>query len=258
MPFKDHFSSQASTYAKYRPHYPAELFEYLAALAPARDTAWDCATGNGQAALGLAPHFRSVIATDASASQIAQATPHERIAYHIAAAEDTNISASSVDLITVAQSLHWFQFDKFYAEVARVLKPGGVIAVWSYNLLRCAPGIDALLDEYYFDIAGRFWPPERKLLEERYRTIPFPFEEITPPEFYMETEWNLDELIGYLHTWSATQRFIAQQKIDPLLDLRERLEKNWSAPEQKKRMQWPLHLRLGRLKLREDSRSTAI
>ncbi|MGH7493946.1 MAG: class I SAM-dependent methyltransferase [bacterium] len=247
MSFKDHFSQLANEYAKYRPHYSAALFEYLAALAPARETAWDCATGNGQAALGLAPYFARILATDASAQQITRAVPHERIEYRVAVAEHTDIGSHSVDLITVAQALHWFRFDEFYAEVNRVLRPGGVIAVWSYDLLRCDPEIDRLLDEFYYRLIGPFWPPERKFVEERYRTIPFPYPEIAPPDFFMETEWLLEDLIGYLRTWSATQRFIAQQKFDPLPDLRGKLAKIWGEPAQRKHMQWPLHLGVGRL-----------
>ena len=247
MSFKDHFSQQAHEYAKYRPRYPAALFEYLAALASARETAWDCATGNGQAALGLAPYFKRVLATDASAQQIGQAVAHERVEYRVAVAEHTDINSRSVDLITVAQALHWFRFEEFYAEVNRVLKPGGVIAVWSYDLLRCDSEIDPILDEFYYRLVGPFWPPERKLVEERYKTIPFPYPEINPPEFFMETEWRLEELIGYLRTWSATQRFVAQQNFDPLPDLRRRLETIWDEPSRRKHIKWPLHLRVGKL-----------
>ncbi len=251
MSFKDHFSQQADAYAKYRPHYPRALFEYLASLPPAHDTAWDCATGNGQAALGLAPHFAAVIATDASAQQITQALPHEKIAYQVAPAERTNIPPHSVDLITVAQALHWFHFEEFYAEAKRVLEPAGVIAAWCYNLLRCVPEIDHLLDEFYFETVGPFWPPERKLLEEHYQNISFPFDEITSPDFFMTAAWNLEDLIGYLGTWSATQRFIARKKADPRIDLRVQLQKVWREPEELKRIIWPLYLRAGRLRAGE-------
>lgn len=246
MPFKDHFSGLADAYAKYRPHYPAALFQYLTSLTQTPHTAWDCATGNGQAALGLAPYFQHIIATDASAQQIAQAAPHERVHYHVAPAEHTDIPAQTLDLITVAQALHWFHFEEFFPEVKRVLKPGGVIAAWCYNLLRCEPGIDQPLDEFYFNTIGPFWPPERKLLEDNYRTIPFPFTEISAPDFFMTAEWSLDDFIGYLYTWSATQRYLAQKKTDPLPDLQQRLRPVWGEPQQKKIMQWPLYLRVGR------------
>ena len=246
-PFKDHFSQHAGEYAKYRPHYPAALFEYLAGLAPAREAAWDCATGNGQAALGLAPYFDRIIGTDASAPQITQATPHPKVQYAVVPAERTAMPARSLDLIAVAQALHWFHFNEFYAEARRVLKPRGVIAVWCYNLLRCEPGIDALLDEYYVNVVGRFWPPERKLLEDRYQNISFPFAEIAAPNFFMEAEWPLDDLLGYLRTWSATQIFIAQNQADPLVDFRRRLLAHWDNPALSKRMQWPLYVRVGRM-----------
>jgi len=246
MSFKDHFSKHALDYAKYRPHYPQEMFAYLAGLCPTRETAWDCATGNGQAALSLTPFFAHLLATDASAQQIAQATAHPKIEYRVAPAEHTDIPAHAVALVTVAQALHWFHFEPFYAEVRRVLAPGGIVAVWCYNLLRCAPAIDKILDEYYRDVVGTFWPPERKFLEDRYQAIPFPFQEIDAPEFFMSATWNLDDLIGYVRTWSATQRFIAQKNSDPLIALRSRLLPPWGAPEQDRRLTWPLYLRVGR------------
>ncbi|NUO78462.1 class I SAM-dependent methyltransferase [candidate division KSB1 bacterium] len=247
MSFKDHFSTQATDYAQYRPNYPEALFAYLATLVPEHKLAWDCGTGNGQAALSLAPHFEKISATDPSAKQIANATPHAKINYHIAPAERTEIPPHSVDLITVAQALHWFDFEKFYAEVGRVLKPNGVLAVWCYTLLESEPQIDAILNEFYFDIVGRYWPPERKLLENNYRDIPFPFEQITTPRFYMEQEWRLDDLFGYLGTWSSVQRFIAQHGEDPREQIRARLREAWGEVAEPRRIKWPLHLKIGRL-----------
>lgn len=194
----------------------------------------------------MATHFLQVIATDASAQQIAQALPHQKVRYAVAAAEHSGIRSHAIDLITVAQALHWFHGDGFYAEAQRVLKPQGVIAAWCYELLRCEPEVDGLLDEFYFNVIGPYWPPERKLLEERYRTIPFPFEEVAAPVFFMKAEWRLDDLIGYLRTWSATQRFMAQHKSDPLPELRAQLQRAWSNPEQRKILTWPLHLRVGK------------
>jgi SAM-dependent methyltransferase len=247
MSFKDHFSTQATEYAKYRPHYPPALFAYLASIAPARKIAWDCGTGNGQAALGLAPHFELVIATDPSEKQIRNATPHEKIKYVVAPAEQTDIAPQSVDLIIVAQALHWFDHEKFYAEVRRVAQPRGIIAVSMYNLLYSEPAITAIVNEFYFDIVGPYWPPERKHIESEYRTIPFPFAEIKPPPFSLEKQWNLDELLGYLNTWSATQRFIAQHGTNPVEKIAERLASAWGDPENKKRIEWPLHLRVGKV-----------
>ncbi|MBI3575411.1 MAG: class I SAM-dependent methyltransferase [Gammaproteobacteria bacterium] len=247
MNFKDHFSKQADDYAKYRPVYPTALFDYLALQAAERKLAWDCGTGNGQAALGLAAYFDCVIATDPSESQVRNATPHPKVLYKVAPAEKTDIADGTVDLITVAQALHWFDLNHFYAEACRVLKPAGVLAAWCYGLNEIESGIDEIVRRYYRDVVGPYWPPERHLIDERYRTIPFPFAELTPPAFHMEAQWNLDEYLGYLGTWSATQRYRQQQGTDPLPALRAELLHVWSAPQAKRVVKWPIHLRIGKV-----------
>src|SRR6266568_6165743 len=181
MRFPDHFSGVSAGYAAFRPRYPDALFDFLADAAPARDAAWDCATGNGQAAIGLAHHFPRVIATDASEAQIAHATPDPRVTYRVAPAEASGLDDRSVDLVTAAQALHWFDRPKFWAEARRVLRPRGVVAVWTYLLFEIAPEIDAIIREFYSDVVGPFWPPERHITEERYRTIEFPFAEFAAP-----------------------------------------------------------------------------
>lgn len=246
MSFKDHFSAQAPDYARYRPAYPAELFAWLAAQAPARDAAWDCGTGSGQAALGLAPHFEHVIATDPSASQLDNAPPHPRVEYRTARAEASGLQAASVDLVTVAQAIHWFDLDRFFAEARRVLKPGGLLAVWTYTLLDIAPEIDTLVSDYYHNIIGPYWPPERRMVDDGYRSLPFPFEEIAAPAFEIRIEWTLQELLGYLRTWSATQRCLKARGIDPCLELAGRLEPLWPRSGKRRSVRWPLHLRAGR------------
>lgn len=246
MQFKDHFSTHSTAYAKYRPRYPAALFEYLASVTTQHERAWDCATGNGQAALSLVPFFEQVIATDASQSQLESAGLHEKISYRVATAEHTNIEAESVDLVTVAQALHWFDLDAFYAEVKRVLKPSGVLAVWSYNLLEIAPEIDAKINSFYSETVGPYWPPERILIEDGYRSIAFPFRELTPPPVQMEARWNLFDLLGYLRTWSATKRFIEARGFDPVTNLSNDLLSDWGAPEEEKLVRWPLSLRVGK------------
>ncbi|HEV7904386.1 MAG TPA: class I SAM-dependent methyltransferase [Pyrinomonadaceae bacterium] len=245
MQFKDHFSSHSPDYAKYRPRYPAALFEYLASMTPEHERAWDCATGNGQAALSLAPFFAQVIATDASQSQLDSAPPHEKISYRVAAAEQTDIEAASVNLVTVAQALHWFDLEAFYREVKRVLKPAGVLAVWAYNLLEIEPSIDAKVNEFYGLTVGPYWPPERRLIEDGYRSIVFPFEELKPPPVRMEASWRLSDLVGYLQTWSATKRFIAARGFDPVPALANELLPVWGATNEEKRVYWPLSLRVG-------------
>lgn len=160
MEFPDHFSKQANDYARYRPFYPAALHEYLASLTPEHDRAWDVGAGNGQAAIGLARHFRSVVATDPSEQQISLAMPHERVTYRVATAEHSGLDDQSIDLIAVALAVHWFDLDRFYAEVKRMIKPQGVLAVWCYNLTEITPAIDRVMESYYHDVLGEFWPPQ--------------------------------------------------------------------------------------------------
>jgi SAM-dependent methyltransferase len=254
MSFKDHFSKQAADYAQFRPTYPRELFEYLGNIAPSGQLAWDCGTGNGQAAIGLASVFDSVIATDASQKQIANAALHERVDYRVALAEDSGIDSGTVDLIMVAQALHWFDLSRFYAEAQRVLKPDGVLAASAYNLLQIEPVIDEVVNRYYYDVVGCFWPPERKLVE-RFVDLPFTFYKIDPPKFEMRASWNLDHLVGYLRTWSSTQRFIAAKGSDPLRQIKGELVAAWGAPEQTRNVVWPVTLRVGRKLGRDGLRS---
>ena len=245
MNFKDHFSKQAADYAIFRPGYPHELFDYLGSIAPSRQLAWDCGTGSGQAAVGLALVFDRVIATDASEKQIANAQQHEHVEYRVAPAEDSGIDSGTVDLIMVAQALHWFDLGRFYAEAQRVLKPDGVHAASAYNLLQIEPVIDEVVNRYYYEVVGSFWPPERKLVE-RFADLPFTFHKIDPPKFEMRAWWNLDHLVGYLRTWSSTQRFIAAKGSDPLKQIMDELGAAWGAPEQTRNVVWPLTLRVGR------------
>jgi SAM-dependent methyltransferase len=246
MGFKDHFSGHADDYTRYRPNYPAELFAWLAQRAPAHALAWDCATGNGQAALGLAAQFDAVIATDASPAQIATAHTHPRVRYAVAPAEDSGIAARSVDLIGVGQSLHWFDFPAFYAEAARVLRPGGVLAAWGYGLMQVSPAVDAAVWRLYEPIVGAYWPPERRYVEEQYRTLPFPLHEIAAPAFVMKADWTLAQLIGYLGTWSAVQRYRKDRGADPLALIADGLASAWGDAEARQRVRWPLFMRVGR------------
>jgi SAM-dependent methyltransferase len=243
MRFKDHFSRQAADYAKFRPRYPQELFNYLGTTAPSRQLAWDCGTGNGQAAVRLASVFDRVIATDASEKQIANAEPQERVEYRVTPAENSGIESETIDLIMVAQALHWFDLNGFYAEVQRVLKPDGVLAASAYNLLHIDPAIDEVVNRYYYEVVGPFWPPERKLVEQ-FADLPFPFHEIDPAKFEMTASWDLEHLVGYLRTWSSTQRFIAAKDSDPLQQITDDLSNAWGDPQQIRKVVWPLTLRV--------------
>ena len=246
--FQDHFSGVANQYALFRPRYPASLFEYLASLTPSRDLAWDCATGTGQAAVVLAQHFNQVIATDASAEQIANTDPHPRVQYKVVPAEKSDLDSSSADLITVAQALHWLDLPAFYAAVRRVAKPGGILAVWSYAKMEIEePRIQTLLDNFYFNTIGPFWPPERKLVEEGYRTLEFPFEEFEPPAFTIESAMTLEEIMGYMRTWSATQRYQKAHGKDPVPELEQEIGKVWDDLDLPMTVEWPLALRVGRV-----------
>jgi ubiquinone/menaquinone biosynthesis C-methylase UbiE len=245
--FHDHFSSVADRYADFRPHYPAALFDYLATLAPTDAPVWDCACGNGQATVDLARRFDRVVATDASREQIASAVPHPRIEYRVAPAEQSGLFDASAGLVTVAQALHWFDLERFYGETRRVLKSGGVLAAWAYGINEVeGDAVNQLVQEFYTNTVGPYWPPERKLVEEGYRTIAFPFAETTPPTIRMDARWTLEQLLGYFSTWSATNRFIKATGRNPLEPLSEALRRVWGDPSSHRLIIWPLSLRVGR------------
>ena len=244
MQFKDHFSKQSADYAKFRPRYPRELFEYLGTIAPARQLVWDCATGNGQAAVELASIFDRVIATDASETQIANAESHEGVEYRVAPAEESGLETAKFDIVMVAQALHWLNHDRFYHEVRRVLKESGVFAASAYNHLRTDKPTKEIIKRYYYELVGPYWPPERKLIE-KFSDIPFPFPERQTPKFEISAEWNLEHLKGYLWSWSSTQRFVAATNRNPLDQIGSELEKAWGDPHQTKQIVWPLVLRVG-------------
>lgn len=241
----DHFSGHAADYAKFRPGYPEALFDWIARQTAGHDLAWDCGCGNGQASVPLAARYRRVAATDFSAEQIAQARPHPNIDYRAAPAEASGLPDRCSDLVTIAQALHWFDFDKFYAEVRRVVKPGGAIVAWTYQLLRGEPAINAVLDDFYRNTLGAHWPAERKWVDLAYRGMPFPFEEITAPKFEIRLQWSLDDLIAYVGTWSATRRCIQAEGRDPMPALREQLAPAWCAGERE--IVWPIVLKAGRV-----------
>jgi len=245
MRFKDHFSRQSAAYSRYRPAYPAELIEFVAAQAPGRRLAVDCATGNGQAAVALAEHFDAVLAVDGSASQLSRAQPHPRVHYATGIAERLPVGDGSADLVAAAQAAHWFDFERFHAECRRVLVPGGIVAAWTYEKFRVNDDVDAVIDDFYTTVVGPYWPPERRYVELGYCTLPFPWRELPTPAFQLETDWDLAQVMGYLATWSSVQRYKERVDQDPLEALHPRLAALWPRSVAL-RLRWPIHLRLGR------------
>ncbi|MEZ5328622.1 MAG: class I SAM-dependent methyltransferase [Verrucomicrobiales bacterium] len=243
--FHDHFSGHADEYAAARPTYPVELFDYLARLSPSRRCAWDCATGSGQAAVALAGHFDKIIATDASWQQIEHATRRDNVHYHVAPAEVSGIASDSVDLITIAQAIHWFDFDRFHAEVRRVAVDQAIVAAWTYGLTSITAEVDAIVQDFYTGEINPYWPPERSHIESDYRDIPFPYDQCTPTMFEMKVEWSARALLAYLRTWSSVKRFQADTGRDPVSKIAPAIHRAWG--KGLRPVRWPLILKVGRV-----------
>lgn len=219
---KDLFSTQSNEYAKFRPTYPPALIQELIALCPAQQLAWDAGTGNGQFANLLAPHFERVIATDISEKQLQNAVQKPNIAYSLSDSTHVDIADHSADLVTVAQAVHWFSFEQFYADARRVLKKDGILALISYGLLYSEPKVNDIILDFYNNTLSGCWDPERRYIDEEYQTIPFPFEEIHLQRHVMPYSWNIDQLIGFFSTWSGLQHYRKRNNHDPLPELRQR------------------------------------
>ena len=247
MTFKDHFSAHAAIYREARPDYPRALYEFLAKASPSTGRAWDAGCGNGQASVALAECFDEVIATDPSAEQIAHAVERTNISYRVEPAEHSSLDPASVDLVCVAQALHWFDLTRFHEEARRVLKPGGVVAFWTYADCRVDAGVDAQKDRLYIDLTGPYWPPERALVESGYASLPFPFERIATPRFDMCMHWNLEHYLAYLRSWSGTQRYIRALEHDPVSLLEADLRAAWDDAECVREVRWDFHLHCGRV-----------
>ncbi len=244
MIFKDYFSNDSEGYLQFRPEYPPELFSFLAAISNHHEKAWDCATGTGQSAVGLADYFSEIIATDASQTQIKHARKKMGVTYQVASAENSGIESNSIDLITVAQAFHWFNIDAFSKEANRVLKADGIMAIWTYNLLSVQKEIDEIINDLYYSILGEFWPAERKMVENNYRNIRLPFAEIDAPEFSLTAEWNLAQLLGYLHTWSAVKSYQKEFGTNPVKNIQGEISGNWGQADKTYSVTWPLSIRL--------------
>ena len=246
--FKDHFSTHNAGYAAHRPTYPRALVDVLADAAPSRELALDVGCGTGQLSTLLAERFARVVATDASAQQILNATPHDRVAYHAAPAEQSGLPDASTDLITVAQAAHWLDLDPFYAEVRRIARPGAVVALITYGVLHVEDAAaDAVTQRFYYDVIGPYWPPERKHVEDGYRALPFPFTPIDAPALDIDVAWKLADLIEYADTWSAVRAAEKAVGRGPVETFHAELAAAWGDPEAVKRVRWPLSLRIGRI-----------
>jgi ubiquinone/menaquinone biosynthesis C-methylase UbiE len=244
---KDLFSTQAGIYAKYRPTYPAALIEYILSFVTEREAAWDCATGNGQTALLLAPYFKKIMATDVSEKQISHAIPDPVITYSVSTAEHSPFPDNSFNLITVSQAYHWFQFDAFFREATRTGKPGAVVAVWGYDLINTPDKrLDEAIHHFYTHTVGPYWDAERKYVDEKYESIPFPFRELPSKHFSIDVEWQIEDCTGYLNSWSSVQHFIKANQYNPVDELEKQLKEIWKEDE-KRPFSFPLFLRIGML-----------
>lgn len=244
--FKDHFSGHACDYSAYRPKWPSGLFLWLSRQAPGRSLAWDCATGNGQAAVSLAEHFERVVATDASREQIAQAQKHPKVLYRVERAESCTLHDASVDLVVVAQAFHWFDQAAFLDEVRRVLCPGGLLALLVYRLAKIATPVDSAVDRLYREVLAGFWPAEREQVERGLEDVTLPYSDVVAPGFELAVDWNLSQFVNYLGTWSAVRRYRHSRGEDPISQVRYELETAWGPAEMNRRVVWPISLRVCR------------
>ena len=244
--FEDHFSSRATVYAQYRPAYPKELYAYLASLAPHHRFAWDCGTGNGQAALGLSDYFDHVVATDASNEQLAHAPQNPRVEYKAARAEESGLTGASAALVTSAVAIHWFDLDRFYAEVRRVLVPGGIIAAWCYSLPSTAEAIDAILKRLFHETLAGYWPERFHYVKEQYTTLPFPFQELAAPPFTMKTTWSLEQVLGFINSWSGATNYEKREGRSLVHLIEPEIARAWGSTSERT-LTWQIFLRVGRV-----------
>ena len=244
---KDNFSINSDAYLQYRPLYPDDFFNFLGTIQTNSENAWDCGTGNGQVAQKLAKLYKNVFASDISQAQLENAVKLNNIKYSVQPAESTNFPNNFFDLIVVAQAVHWFNFDKFYAEVNRTAKNNALLVIMGYGRLQISNEIDTLLDNFYYNIIGSYWDEERKYIDENYQTIPFPFEELNAPKFENAYDWTIDHLIGYLGTWSAVKHYLKNKGINPVDLIYKDLKQAWGEIE-KRQINFPLLLRIGEIK----------
>ncbi|MBX7223097.1 MAG: class I SAM-dependent methyltransferase [Blastocatellia bacterium] len=240
------WSDLSHRYVTARPTYPRELFVYLASVAPGTERVLDCATGNGQAAVGLADFFQSVCAVDASSSQIEHAIAKPNISYSVRPAEQTGFPPGSFDMVCVAQALHWLDHEPFFNEVKRVLKPNGIFAAWSYNWFQISEEIDALVKDLLLDVVAPYWAPQNKLSWDGYRDVLFPFGELSPPALILAPNWTALEMMAYASTWSATKKCFDAQGSDFFEAAIPIIQSAWGGPEVRRPVVHQLALRVGR------------
>ncbi|NUL81915.1 MAG: class I SAM-dependent methyltransferase [Armatimonadetes bacterium] len=241
------FGAWADQYAAFRPRYPVGLFDFIADQAPGRRLAWDCATGNGQAAIDLAERFERVCATDKSEEQISRATAHSRIDYSVQAAEATDFPNACFDAICAAQAVHWFDVERFYAEAVRVARPGAVIGIWGYTDFNVSPAFDSAFRERVLEPVKGDWAGGVRLLTNGYRDIPFPFERIETPPFSIEVTWDLPRLMAYVNTWSGVRRYVERTGIGLLSEVYPLLAAEWGDPATPRPIAMPLYAMMGRI-----------
>lgn len=245
------FSPLAKRYAESRPLYPRELFEWLASIVDRREVAWDCATGNGQAAVGLAEFFDRVIATDISAEQIRHAVEHPRVNYRVAQSESSGLDESSVDIVTVASAVHWFDLDAFFADAERVLRPRGALAVWTYHVGHVEPPFDEIFYRFYDEVLRPYFSPQVKVVDEHYKTIEYPGEALDPAEaFFVTADWTLDQMKSFIESWSGVQKYLEDRGEDPIETIADELGGLWGEPANVHTVRWPLFARVWRTPVR--------
>lgn len=246
MKYGDRFGACSGAYSKFRPEYPTELYEFLKTLVPGKELVWDCGTGNGQAARSLSADFKQVIATDASIMQLDQAHAPRNVSFILAEAEAPPLKTSSVDLVTCATCVHWFDHDVFYPEVRRILKPGGIFAAWTYGFFSGEDEMNEIVDRTVLRKIKSYWTEANLMCRDKYKTLPFPFEETDAPEFIIERTLGLDELCGFMQSWSAYQHYLEATGLDPLVDFKKNAAELW-LPSERFQIRWELSMRVAQL-----------
>lgn len=225
------FNQESDKYFLNRPRYPLELYRLTRDNCRKRDTAWDCACGNGQVSIDLIPYFSKIEATDINENQLKNSFNDSRISYSLQNSEVTNFPALYFDAVCVAQALHWLDTEKYFAEVKRVLKPGGLFACWGYSFFHVNEEIDTVIRSRLLERIDPYWSAQNRILHNRYRDIAFPFRKLNLPEIKMAVQWNLNQLLAYLETWSAVKLYREKEQKNIIEELRPLLLQKWDSNE---------------------------